>query len=104
MWLLGFELGTFGRAVGCSYPQSHLTSPTARFLIGSRFLFCFLNVESLQTSNPGSFESPPSEFQSLQVPSHFRHFVPKFVCGTFGLLPNFAGFFERVTFVWLKLL
>jgi hypothetical protein len=34
MWLLGFELLTFGRAVGCSYPLSHLTSP---------FLF-FFNV------------------------------------------------------------
>jgi hypothetical protein len=28
MWLLGFELWTFGRAVGCSYPLSHLASPT----------------------------------------------------------------------------
>jgi hypothetical protein len=27
MWLLGFELPTFGRAVRCSYPLSHLTSP-----------------------------------------------------------------------------
>jgi hypothetical protein len=27
MWLLGFELLTFRRAVGCSYPLSHLTSP-----------------------------------------------------------------------------
>jgi hypothetical protein len=27
MWLLGFELRTFGRAVGCSYQLSHLTSP-----------------------------------------------------------------------------
>ena len=27
MWLLGFELWTFGKAVGCSYPLSHLTSP-----------------------------------------------------------------------------
>jgi hypothetical protein len=27
MWLLGFELRTFGRAVGCSYLLSHLTSP-----------------------------------------------------------------------------
>jgi hypothetical protein len=27
MWLLGFELWTFGRAVGCSNPLSHLTSP-----------------------------------------------------------------------------
>jgi hypothetical protein len=27
MWLLGFELWTFGRTVRCSYPLSHLTSP-----------------------------------------------------------------------------
>jgi hypothetical protein len=32
MWLLGFELRTFGRAVGCSYPLSHLTSPLLKFL------------------------------------------------------------------------
>jgi hypothetical protein len=28
MWLLGFELPTFRRAVGCSYLLSHLTSPS----------------------------------------------------------------------------
>jgi hypothetical protein len=28
VWLLGFELWTFGRAVGCSYPLSHLTNPS----------------------------------------------------------------------------
>ena len=33
MWLLGFELRTFGRAVGCSYPLSHLTSPLLLFII-----------------------------------------------------------------------
>jgi hypothetical protein len=33
MWLLGFELQTFGRAVGCSYPLSHLTSPRHLFKI-----------------------------------------------------------------------
>ena len=32
MWLLGFELWTFGRAVGCSYPLSHLTSPGIFFI------------------------------------------------------------------------
>jgi hypothetical protein len=31
MWLLGFELRTFRRAVGCSYPLSHLTSPLSAF-------------------------------------------------------------------------
>jgi hypothetical protein len=34
MWLLGFELRTFGRAVfKCSYPLSHLASPLAFFFI-----------------------------------------------------------------------
>jgi hypothetical protein len=41
MWLLGFELWTFGRAVGCSNPLSHLTSPMALFY----FMF-FLNIHS----------------------------------------------------------
>jgi hypothetical protein len=31
MWLLGFELWTFGRAVGRSYPLSHRTSPLVDF-------------------------------------------------------------------------
>ena len=35
MWLLGFELRTFGRAVGCSYPLSHLTSPAGPVYIAS---------------------------------------------------------------------
>jgi hypothetical protein len=33
MWLLGFELRTFRRAVGCSYPLSHLTSPKVSSLL-----------------------------------------------------------------------
>jgi hypothetical protein len=32
MWLLGFELRTFGRAVGCSYLLSHLSSPQEKVL------------------------------------------------------------------------
>jgi hypothetical protein len=32
MWLLGFELRTFGSAVGWSYQLSHLTSPKEQFL------------------------------------------------------------------------
>jgi hypothetical protein len=35
MWLLGFELQTFGRAVRCSYPLSHLTSPESIFKLKS---------------------------------------------------------------------
>jgi hypothetical protein len=33
MWLLGLELRTFGRAVGYSYPLSHLTSLWVLFLM-----------------------------------------------------------------------
>jgi hypothetical protein len=36
MWLLGFELWTFGRAIGCSYPLSHLTSPYLAFMKNSQ--------------------------------------------------------------------
>jgi hypothetical protein len=31
MWLLGFELRTFGRAVSALYLPSHLTSPATEF-------------------------------------------------------------------------
>jgi hypothetical protein len=40
MWLLGFELQTFGRAVGCSYPLSHLTSPPASTLAAFSSVLC----------------------------------------------------------------
>jgi hypothetical protein len=43
MWLLGFELWTFGRAAGCSYPLSHLTSP-------QRFIY-FVYVNTLLLSS-----------------------------------------------------
>jgi hypothetical protein len=33
MWLPGFELRTFRRAVGCTYLLSHLTSPWYTCLI-----------------------------------------------------------------------
>jgi hypothetical protein len=39
MWLLGFELRTFGRAVRCSYLLSHLTSPFLSFF-KKIYLFC----------------------------------------------------------------
>jgi hypothetical protein len=38
MWLLGFELWTCGRAVGCSYPLSHLTSPVLGFYVTEYYL------------------------------------------------------------------
>jgi hypothetical protein len=44
MWLLGFELWTFGRAVGCSYPLSHLTSP-------NKYILNFLNKKEENKAN-----------------------------------------------------
>jgi hypothetical protein len=44
MWLLGFELRTYGRAVGCSYPLSHLTSPPS-FIFKKFVLFLALGIE-----------------------------------------------------------
>jgi hypothetical protein len=49
MWLLGFELWTFGRAVGCSYPLSHLTSPRPFFISPnqcSRGVTCPKSIDS----------------------------------------------------------
>jgi hypothetical protein len=45
MWLLGFELWIFGRAVGCSYLLSHLTSPHNCF-----YLLIFLTFIALEGS------------------------------------------------------
>jgi hypothetical protein len=46
MWLLGFELLTFGRAVGCSYPLSHLASPQSDLLSANPKLFVLFAVFS----------------------------------------------------------
>jgi hypothetical protein len=42
MWLLGFELRTFRRAVGCSYPLSHLTSPNLQFLNNKVLIYMYI--------------------------------------------------------------
>nr|AAR87822.1 unknown [Mus musculus] len=60
MWLLGFELWTFGRAVGCSYPLSHLTSPPISFLIwlhsmSSSSVFFPVPMKNLPGRNQGFF-------------------------------------------------
>jgi hypothetical protein len=44
MWLLGFELWTFGRAVGCSYLLSHLTSPQNFYFILFIYFFWFFQT------------------------------------------------------------
>jgi hypothetical protein len=61
MWFLGFELRTFGRAVGCSYPLSHLTSPgflsyhplslkATKALQSSKAVFLFSSFTEAQNS------------------------------------------------------
>jgi hypothetical protein len=48
MWLLGFELQTFGRAVWCSYPLSHLTSPKVFFFLD---VYLLLYISTLYLSS-----------------------------------------------------
>jgi hypothetical protein len=50
MWLLGFELLTFGRAVGCSYPLSHLPSPKNTILFLNLCLYVSLLVYTSTTT------------------------------------------------------
>jgi hypothetical protein len=66
MWLLGFELWTFGRAVGCSYPLSHLTSPPDIFLKELLSFNCFTGcVFSLSSSSKILPTSLPTTFRSF---------------------------------------
>jgi hypothetical protein len=55
MWLLGFELLTFGRAVGCSYSLSHLTSPVFKMKLGIQLnsMQCTLKVAKTRPKLPG---------------------------------------------------
>jgi hypothetical protein len=77
MWLLGFELWTFGRAVGCSYPLSHLTSPT-------KFIFNW----SLKTETFTYLLRYPgiSIIYTLCKSSSISHFfvvkIPKLLCSS----------------------
>jgi hypothetical protein len=48
MWLLGFKLRTFGRAVRCSYPLSHLTSPKEFIYTTTGDVFVFKNYEIIE--------------------------------------------------------
>jgi hypothetical protein len=58
MWLLGFELLTFRRAVGCSYPLSHLTSPH-RALIKNTFNPSIQETEREGGRERGRKKMPP---------------------------------------------
>jgi hypothetical protein len=71
MWLLGFELWTFGRAVGCSYPLSHLTSPTWNVNTSQFPHLCVFHTHSWLTA---VFYQAPE--QTYSAPPHPMYWVP----------------------------
>jgi hypothetical protein len=62
MWLLGFELLTFRRAVVCSYPLSHLSSPSLLFLLSSSPLSLPINLSHLELFGPSVLCSDVSHY------------------------------------------
>jgi hypothetical protein len=71
MWLLGFELRTFRRAVGCFYTLSHLTSPNNFFYIFFLYLHfkCYpISLFPLQKTLILSSPSPCSPTHPLPLP------------------------------------
>jgi hypothetical protein len=70
MWLLGFELWTFGRAVGCSYPLSHLTSPNSWFLTSDDIMA--QAAKSQHPSESTDCYAPPSIRGRLPFSSRVR--------------------------------
>jgi hypothetical protein len=64
MWLLGFELWTFGRAVGCSNPLSHLTSPETEILM--HLITTSLTVARIR-GQPGFYQQMDNEMYSLDT-------------------------------------
>jgi hypothetical protein len=69
MWLLGFELLTFGRAVGCSYPTEPSHQPFSldlkapfKLCFPFRFMHLFSMYEYLHiTLIPGEIEKSVSD-------------------------------------------
>jgi hypothetical protein len=79
MWLLGFELLTFGRAVGCSYPLSHLTSPGPGFLNKEMRFICaqgLRNGNHRIIQNPENTIVPKARYLLLGYFSEFMWFTP----------------------------
>jgi hypothetical protein len=72
MWLLGFELRTFGRTVGCSYPLSHLTSPFFFFF----YFYYIISSFTLQMLSQKS-HIPPCP---LPLPTHSHFLALVFPC------------------------
>jgi hypothetical protein len=70
MWLLGFELRTFRRAVGCSYPLSHLTSP--RILILKKKKKKRLGTGRQKETDLCEFEANPVYKASPRQPELFH--------------------------------
>jgi hypothetical protein len=77
MWLLGFELWTFGRAVRCSYPLSHLTSPSVNLLSAcyskardgsaSRAVVAHAFISSTWEAEAGGFLSVSEDSNSVLI-------------------------------------
>jgi hypothetical protein len=101
MWLLGFELLTFRRAVGCSYPLSHLTSPQSVLLTTEPFLQPLKSISTkLKFWGGGSGKELESAFYSSKsyTISSFGDFC-LFGTGSLGqaglelpMLPRLASF------------
>jgi hypothetical protein len=77
MWSLGFELRTFGKAIRCSYPLSHLTSPFLLFKIIIVTNIFNTNVPSLHFEHiTGQDSSPHNESETAAVKQHFSILSP----------------------------
>jgi hypothetical protein len=86
MWLLGFELRTFGRAVGCSYLLSHLTSPAHICLVGLFLVFVSAVKELvwilLTLSKPNSLHGRGNFLETMRLEESFLlvYCFPKNCC------------------------
>jgi hypothetical protein len=92
MWLLGFELRTFGRAVGCSYPLSHLTSPQIYFFV---FLFLLLRdrVSLCSPGCPGTNSVDQAGLELRNPPASASQVLGLKACAT---MPGQSYFFNVV--------
>jgi hypothetical protein len=61
MWLLGFELLAFRRAVGCSYPPSHLSSPPKSYITAKA------GFSQLESTSIASYDRIPVESENVAI-------------------------------------
>jgi hypothetical protein len=104
MWLLGFELCTFGRAVGCSYPLSHLTSPCLHILRIRQLLILseLLLLPALCFFSRNSNHLHVSRCSFLCIlPSPSSHLQPVFLDPTGSLHPDLTPSYMFGSDCWL---